>query len=101
MGPIKYDLKRLLAAKAKDLGCEIVGLAIEPDHVRLVVNSPPSIAPDQIMFRLKGSSAHALRSKYAVIQKMPSMWTRSYFCSTSASVTAEVVKLFFEEQGTR
>jgi len=100
-GAIERDLKRLLEDKTSELGCEIVSLEVMPDHVHLFLNCPPTIAPDQLMFRLKRFTAHALRRKYLVLQRMPSMWTRSYFCSTAGNVSSATIKRYIAEQKTR
>ena len=100
-GAIERELKRLLGAKASELGCEIVALEVMPDHVHLFLNCPPTIAPDQLMFRLKGFTAHELRRKHLVLQRMPSMWTRSYFCSTAGTVSSATIKRYIAEQKAR
>jgi putative transposase len=100
-GTIERDLKRLLTDKAAELNCEIVALEVLPDHVHLFLNCPPTIAPDQLMFRLKGFTAHALRRKYALLQRMPSMWTRNYFCSTAGNVSSGAVMRYIAEQKAR
>ena len=100
-GAIERDLKRLLALKAAELECEVVALQVMPDHVHLFLNCPPTIALDQIMFRLKGFTAHALRRKYAALQRMPSMWTRSYFCSTAGNVSSDTVMRYIAQQKSR
>ena len=68
----KRDLRRLLEQKAEERDCRIVALEIMPAHA----------CPDQVMFRLKSSSSHTLRRRYPELLRFPSLWTRSYFCST-------------------
>jgi len=98
VGPIERDLRRLLEQKAQELDCQIVALEIMPDHVHLFINSPPTLAPDQLMFRLKGSSSHALRKRYPELLKLPSLWTRSYFCSTAGNVSSATIERYIAEQ---
>ena len=83
------------------LECTILELAILPDHVRLFVTAPPTLAPDQIMFRLKGYTSHQLRQEFPALLKMPSLWTRSYFCATAGMVASETIKRYIEEQTAR
>jgi hypothetical protein len=52
------------------------------------VSAPPTLAPDQIMFRVKGYTSRHLRQEFPELLKLPSMWTRSYFCSTAARCPA-------------
>ena len=44
-------LEELIRIIAQDLMCKVIEVAIEPDHVHLFLNSPPDLAPDQLMFR--------------------------------------------------
>ena len=97
---VKKSLKRLLLEMAKEIGLDILVLEIMPDHVHLFVNAPPSLAPDQIMHRLKGYSSRSLRQTYAHLKRMPSMWTRSYFVSTAGNVSSETIKRYIAQQST-
>jgi putative transposase len=98
VGAIERDLRRLLEQKAEELDCRIVDLEIMPDHVHLFINCPPTLAPDQVMFRLKGSSSHTLRKRYPELLRLPSLWTRSYFCSTAGNVSNATVERYIAEQ---
>jgi putative transposase len=98
VGAIERDLRRLLEQKAEELDCHIMALEIMPDHVHLFINCPPTLAPDQVMFRLKGSSSHTLRKRYPELLRLPSLWTRSYFCSTAGNVSNATVERYIAEQ---
>jgi len=101
VGQIEKALEGLLVQTALKLGCLVLALEIMPDHVHLFLNCPPSLAPDQIMFRIKGYSSRVLRSPHPELGRMPSMWTRSYFCSTAGNVSSETIKRYIAEQKTR
>jgi putative transposase len=75
-------------------------MEIMPDHVHLLVDAPPNLAPDQIMFRLKGFTSFQLRSEYPYLKKIPSLWTRSYFCGTVGKASEETVRKYIENQNT-
>lgn len=97
---VASDLHKLLHLKSAELDLEVLALEIMPDHVHLFVNSTPSLAPDQIMHRLKGFTSRMLRSKYPHLERMPSMWTRSYFVSTAGNVSSETIKRYIAQQST-
>jgi putative transposase len=44
------------------------------------------------MFRLKGFTSFQLRKEYPHLKKIPSLWTRSYFCGTVGNASEETVK---------
>ncbi|BAZ66484.1 transposase IS200-family protein [Fischerella sp. NIES-4106] len=94
-------LEELLYEKTKELDCEIIALEIMEDHVHLFLCCPPTLAPDQIMFRLKGFTSRVLRQEFPHLLKLPSMWTRSYFCSTAGDASSETIKRYIANQKTR
>ncbi len=95
---IAERLKELLYEKAKALNIEIIALEIQSDHVHMFVNVLPTIAPFQIMFRLKGYTARILRKEFPQLMRLPSMWTTSYFVSTAGNVSSETIKKYIEAQ---
>jgi putative transposase len=97
-GAIERDLRRLLESKAEELDCRVLALEIMPDHVHLFLNCPPTLAPDQLMFRLKGTSSRVLRDRYPILMRLPSLWTRSYFCSTAGNLSSATIERYIAEQ---
>lgn len=79
-GSVKQRLDVLIHDVARELDCEVLTLAIEPEHVHLFINSPPDIAPSKLMHRIKGRTARFLRKEFPELMKLPSMWTRAPVC---------------------
>jgi putative transposase len=101
IGTVADRLKTLIHETAAALDCTVVALDVMPDHVHLLLNAPTTLAPDQIMFRLKGTTARVLRAEFPHLLKLPSMWTRSYFCSTAGNVSGETIRRYIAEQKAR
>ncbi len=101
VGEVAQRFEELLTAKVVEMDCQIIALEVMPDHVHLFLNCPPTIAPSDIMHRLKGATSYQLRDKFPHLKKLPSMWTRSFFCSTAGNVSSETVKHYIESQKTR
>lgn len=101
VGAIAERLRALLIDAVTPLDCAILALEVMPDHVHLFVTAPPTLAPDQIMFRLKGSTARVLRQEFPDLLKMPSLWTRAYFCATAGNVSSETITRYIAEQTAR
>jgi putative transposase len=95
---VAIRLEEIIKDIASDLDMNILAMEIMPDHVHLFVSCTPSIAADQIMFRIKGRSSRLLRQEFLHLKKMPSMWTRSYFVSTAGNVSTETIKRYIAEQ---
>jgi putative transposase len=92
-------LEQLIREKTTALKGEVINLVIQPDHVHLFCSFPPTIAPYQIMHRLKGYSAHILRQEFPWLQRRrPSLWTRSDYVGTAGHVSAKTIQRYSEEQ---
>ena len=98
-GSIKQRLDILIHDACREIDCEVLCLAIEPEHVHLFLNCPPDIAPSDLMHRIKGRTARYLRQDFPELMKLPSMWTRAYFVSTAGNVSTDTVKKYIEAQG--
>ncbi len=101
VGASAERLRALLAEAVVPLDCSILALDVMPDHVHLFVTAPPRLAPDQIMFRLKGYTSRVLRQEFPDLLKLPSLWTRSYFCATAGMVSSETIRRYIEQQTAR
>jgi putative transposase len=97
-GKIKKRLLELIKEKTLELNFKILAIEIMPDHVHLFLNCPPTIAPYQIMFRLKGYTSRILRQEFPELLKLPSLWTRSYFVGSAGNVSTSTIKHYIQEQ---
>jgi len=101
-GVIAIRLEELLREKTMENGGEILDITIQPDHVHLFCSFPPTIAPYQIMHRLKGYTAHMLRREFTELNtRLPNLWTRAYYCGTAGNVSAQTIQWYIEAQKTR
>jgi putative transposase len=92
-------LDELIRSKTAELGGEVLNLTIQPDHVHLFCSFPPTVAPYQIMHRLKGYTAHELREEFPHLKsRLPNLWTRSYFVGTAGHVSAQTIQRYIDEQ---
>jgi len=101
-GQIAERLKKLLYEVVNTIDSQITALEIMPDHVHLFLSANPKLAPDQIMFRIKGYTSRILRQEFPnPLMRMPSMWTRSYFISTAGNVASSTIEKYIQQQKTR
>ncbi|MCG8350457.1 MAG: IS200/IS605 family transposase [Chloroflexales bacterium] len=98
---VKTRLDELIRETAPFLECELLALEIVPDHLHVFVSATPQWAPNQIIARLKGTSSRILRAEFPILQRMPSLWTRSYFISTAGHVSSDTIRRYIEAQSTR
>jgi putative transposase len=101
VGEIKTRLEQIINEVAKEKNIEILALEIMPDHLHLFVSSQPNILVHNLIKAFKGRSSNLLRKEYPELLKLPSLWTHSYFISTSENVSSETIQKYIEEQNTK
>jgi putative transposase len=70
-----------------------------PDHVHLLVECDPQFGIHRLVRLLKGRSSRLLRQEFPVLkQKLPTLWTHSYFVSTVGGAPLAVIKQYIENQ---
>lgn len=97
-GAVAKRLRQIIEEVAAENEWEIIKLAILPDHVHLFLQADTRHAPYQVVRAFKGRSSRLLRDEYKHLLKLPSLWTRSYYCGTTGRVSEETVKRYIEEQ---
>lgn len=100
-GAIRDRLMQIIWETAPDLECDVLALEVMPDHVHIFLSAAPQWAPNQLVGRIKDKSARLLRLEFPVLQRMPSVWTRSFFITTAGNVSSETIARYIAEQNTR
>lgn len=101
-GDAETRLKELLAEKAGQIDIEIVQMEIMPDHVHLFVKATPVNSPHYIVQQLKGYTSRVLRQEFPSLKsRLPSLWTRSYYCESVGHISEETVLKYIEDQKNR
>lgn len=99
VGKVKERLQQLVEEKCQEKGWVILTLAIQPDHVHLFIRVWPSDSASDVVKQIKGLSSRRLGQEFgSVFGKLPSVWTRSYFSSTSGAVSAEKIQEYIDAQ---
>ena len=96
---IDARLKELIQENVEKWGQEFVQVEVMPDHVHLLVGCDPQFGIHRLVKFVKGATAHQLRQEYPTLKhKLPSLWTNSYYVSTTGGLTLETVKRSIESQ---
>lgn len=96
---IELRLKELIYEKARELEVEIVEMETMPDHILIFVKSKPTYAPHFLVQQFKGYSSRVLREEFAELRsRLPSLWTRSYFCESVGCILADTIIRYIENQ---
>lgn len=92
-------LKELILEKQAEYGYTVLSMEVMPDHVHLIIDCDPRVGIVDIVGKIKGYTAHALRQEFPSLKsRLPSLWTRSKFVSTVGTVSLEVVKQYIDNQ---
>jgi len=101
IGKIAEDLKNIFQEVADEQEIEIKALEIMPDHIHMFISFDPRKHIHKIIKAFKGRSSKILRDKYPKLKsRIPSLWTRSYFCCTVGYISEDVVQKYIENQKT-
>ena len=98
VGDVESRLKELLYEKVEEIGVSIARLKVMPDHVYLFVKTKPVNAPHYVVQQFKGYTSRFLRLEFPHLLKMPSLWTRSYYCESVGHISEKTVLKYIEEQ---
>ena len=101
VGQVETRLKELLVQKAEEIGVDIAQMEVMPDHVHLFVKTQPTLAPQFVVQQLKGYTSHIMREEFSQLARMPSLWTRSYYCESVGHISEETIRQYIEDQKNR
>lgn len=98
-GDIALRVRELVRQTCEIFEIRILKGVVSKDHVHLLVSAPPTIAPSEIMRRIKGRASSKLFEEFPNIKKRywgRHFWARGYFCVTAGQVTDEMIKEYLE-----
>lgn len=77
-------------------------MEIMPDHVHILVDLYPDHAPLEMVRQLKYFTSNKLKSEFKEInRRLPSLWTRSCFISTTGGASINTIKQYIQNQKTK
>lgn len=100
-GDIAIRLKEIVLEVAKEEEVEIVEMETDCDHVHILAQIHPQLGVNKFAKRIKGRSFRVLREQFPELKKkLPTLWTNSYFVSTSSAAPLGAIKKYIENQQT-
>ena len=79
----------------------IIRGAVSPDHIHLLVEAPPQLAPAKLVQYLKERSSRMLQEEFAHLRKRywgQHLWARGYFCAAVGAVDEKMIWKYIENQ---
>ena len=98
-GDIALKVRELIRQTCEAFEIAIISGVVSKDHIHIFVSAPPTMAPSEIMRRIKGRTASKLFQEFPKIKKRywgKHFWARGYFCATSGQVTDEMIQTYPE-----
>lgn len=100
-GAVKERLEELFRTCAEVNSWEIQELNIQPDHVHMVVQIPPSIAVCKVVQFFKGASSKVIREEIPEVKKFlwgKDFWADGYFSETFGHCSEETILNYVRNQ---
>lgn len=97
--PIDLKLKELLLEKAKEHDWVIESMEVMLDYVHIFIKATVNDSPAFIVNQLKGYTSFKLRDEFPQLKsRLPTLWTRSYYCETIGNISEETIKDYIKNQ---
>ena len=100
-GPVGKEVYKCVMVFCQQLGCEVVELNVQADHVHLLVKMPPKLSISELMGVLKGRTAIRLFSVFSYIRKKPywgnHFWAKGY-CVDTVGLNSEMIQKYVRFQ---
>jgi len=96
-GEVASRIRSILHEIADDKGIEILDLTVHPDHVPLVVSSPPKNEPALLANWFKGISSRKYNHRYADHDGEKIGWARGYYAGTAGRVSSETIEDYIQQ----
>jgi putative transposase len=100
-GEVGQEVKNCIQVFSGQLGCEVVELNIQQDHIHLISNVPPKVSISKLMGTLKGRTAIRIFSKFPYLRDKPywgnHFWAPGY-CVDTVGLDAEMIRKYVKYQ---
>ena len=90
-------MERDIRMYSECLGCEIIELNVQVDHVHVVVGIPPKVSVSAYMGTIKGKTAIKVFKSYPMLKKKPfwgnHFWARGYFVN-KVGINEDIIRRY-------
>lgn len=94
-GDVAVRVRELVRQTCDLFEIQILQGVVSKDHVHILVSSPPTMAPSEIMRRIKGRTSSKLFEEFPNLKKRywgRHFWARGYVCATVGQMTEEMIQ---------
>lgn len=98
-GDVALRVRELVRQTCEAFEIHILKGVVSKDHVHILVSAPPTMAPSEIMRRIKGRASSKLFEEFPLLKKRywgRHFWARGYFCVTVGEMTEEMIQDYLD-----
>ena len=96
-GPVAEEVFNCIQVFAGRLGCEVLELNVQADHVHLLVKIIPKVSISEFMGAIKGRTAIRVFKKFPYLRERPywgnHFWAQGY-CVDTVGLDAEMIRKY-------
>jgi putative transposase len=96
-GQCGEEVRRCICAFSERLGCEVVELNVQIDHIHLIVMIPPKVAVSNYIGTIKGRTAIQVSNKFRLLKQRTYwgnyFWARGY-CADTIGLDDEKIRKY-------
>ena len=101
-GYLEIRLKEIVTEVCNEKQATILEMECDRNHIHLLVQVDPQYGIHKLIKNIKGRSSRILRQEFPKLRStLPTLWTNSYFVTTSGGAPLSVIKKYIENQKTR
>ena len=100
-GKIAIRLKKLLYEACRMNDWRISEMAIQPDHIHIVIQTMPKDSVAEVVQIMKGGTSRILRKEFPELEEFlwgDSFWADGYFAESVGQVNEEIVMKYIRQQ---
>ena len=97
-------VKQIVSEVAEEIGCEIIKIETDVDHVHVIVRIRPTHQIAYVAKRFKGRSARVIFQEFPALKNRlrgRHLWQPSYYAATVGGAPLETLKKYVEGQRTK
>ena len=100
-GQVAEEVYTCIQTFCAQLGCEVVELNVQPDHIHLLLFVPPKVSISELLGILKGRTAIRIFKKFPYLKSKPywgnHFWASGY-CVDTIGIDAEMIRKYVKYQ---
>ena len=98
---VGFEVAKSIRVHSERLGCVVVELNVQPDHVHFLVKVPPKVSISKLMGTVKGRTAIQLFRQFRYLNEKPywgnHFWAKGY-CVDTVGVDAQMIRKYVKYQ---